>query len=556
MTNYIFEYYQGIQSGEIVVGRWIRLWYQYIVKGLEQKSFFYSAKKATRAVRFIETFCRHNEGRNDLMKLELWQKALISVIFGIVDEEGIRTFSEILIIIARKNGKTLLCAAISAYAATLDGEYGGRIYFISPKLEQAKICYNGLCEMIRTDPDLSQLARKRRDDLYFERWNTTAKPLAFNSRKSDGLNPSVLIADEIASWPGQNGLRQYNVNISAAGARKQPLFISISTAGYESEGIYDALFKRATALLIGNSKEKHFAPFIYQIDDVDKWNDINEWPKSNPNLGVSISVDTLIEAAIVAETDLVAKAEFLCKRCNIKQNATSAWLSAQAVEALSGVPFGLDDLRGCYCVVGIDLSQTTDLTAAVVLIEKNKLIHAIAHFWLPSKKIEEATARDGLPYQQYIERGFLSPSGENFVDYHDVERYITDLVTEYEILPLKIGYDRYSAQYLIQDLKGQGFHCDDVYQGPNLTPVIDEATGLIADGTIRIGDNDLFKVHLLNSAIKYSPERNRKQLVKIEANASTHIDATAALLDALCMRQKYADEISAQLRNESAETGG
>lgn len=556
MTNYIFEYYQGIQSGEIIVGRWIRLWYQYIVKGLEQKSFFYSPKKATRAVRFIESFCRHNEGRHDLLKLELWQIALVSVIFGIVDEDGVRTFSEILIIIGRKNGKTLLAAAISTYAAVLDGEYGGRIYFIAPKLEQAKICYNAMCEMIRTDPDLSQIGRRRRDDLFFERFNTTAKPLAFNSKKSDGLNPSAMVMDEIASWPGQAGLRQYNVNKSAAGARKQPLYISITTAGYVSDGIYDALFKRATALLMGNSKERHFAPFVYQIDDIEKWNDINEWPKANPNLGVSLSVDTLIEEAIIAETDYEAKAEFLCKRCNVKQNITSAWLSAQDIEALSGLPFSLDEFRGCYCVVGIDLSQTTDLTAAVILIERDGLIHAIAHFWLPGKRIEDATTRDGLPYAQYIARGFLSPSGDNFVDYHDVEKYITDLVSEYEILPLKIGYDRYSAQYLVQDLKNYGFHCDDVFQGTNLTPVINEAEGLIKDGTIRIGDNDLFKVHLLNSAIKHSNERNRKQLVKIEAKASVHIDACAALLDALCVRQKYADEISAQLKNKRTETGG
>ena len=555
MTNYIFEYYQGIQSGEIIVGRWIRLWYQYIVKGLEERSFFYSPKKATRAVRFIESFCRHNEGRHDLLKLELWQRALVSVIFGIVDEEDKRVFSEILIIIGRKNGKTLLAAAISTYAAILDGEYGGRIYFISPKLEQAKICYNGMCEMIRTDPDLSQVGRRRRDDLFFERFNTTAKPLAFNSKKSDGLNPSVMIMDEIASWPGQAGLRQYNVNRSAAGARRQPLYISITTAGYESEGIYDSLFKRATALLMGNSRESHFAPFIYQIDDLDRWNDINEWPKANPNLGVSLSVDTLIEEAVIAETDLAAKSEFLCKRCNVKQNATSAWLSAQAIEALTGPRFTLEDFRGCYCVVGIDLSQTTDLTAAVVLIERDGLIYAIAHFWMPGKRIEEATTRDGIPYAQYIKRGFLSPSGENFVDYIDVRDYVTDLVSKYEILPLKVGYDRYSAQYLVQDLKKYGFHCDDVFQGPNLTPVINEAEGLIKDGTIRIGDNDLMKIHLLNSAIKYSAERNRKQLVKIETRSSIHIDAAAALLDALCVRQKYADEIADQLRNERTAGG-
>ena len=203
-------------------------------------------------------------------------------------------------------------------------------------------------------------------------------------------------------------------------------------------------------------------------------------------------------------------------------------------------------------MAGIDLSQTTDLTSACIVIEKDGELYVFSKFWLPSEKIDEATARDGLPYQIYIQRGLLEESGENFVDYHDCFKWFTDLVEKYKILPLKVGYDRYSAQYLVQDMSAYGFHMDDVYQGENLYGIIQETQGLLEDGKIHIGDNDLLKIHLLNSAIKMSTERGRGKLVKL--SPSVHIDGTAALLDAMTVRQKYYAEIGAQLRNEKHGT--
>ena len=198
-------------------------------------------------------------------------------------------------------------------------------------------------------------------------------------------------------------------------------------------------------------------------------------------------------------------------------------------------------------MAGIDLSQTTDLTAAVVIIEKDGELYVFGKFWLPSQKIDEATLRDGLPYALYIERGLMETSGENFVEYSDCYKWLTSLVEEYEILPLMTGYDRYSSQYLIQDLTAYGFRVDDVFQGDNLWGVLQEMEGLMKDGKVHIGDNDLLKVHLLNAAIKMSIERGRGKLVKI--NPTAHIDGVAAMADAFCVRQKWFAEIGEQLRN-------
>jgi len=545
--NYIYEYYQQIQNGSVIVGRWVKLVMEYLVKGLQDKLFFYDNKKAGKAIQFIETFCHHCEGRNDLIKLELWQKAIVSAMFGIVDKDGVRQFREVVVIVARKNGKSLLASAIANYHLYLDGEYGAKVFCVAPKLDQADIIYNDIWQTVSTEPELERLIERRKSDYYVESTNSSVKKIAFNHKKSDGFNPSLTICDEISSWHGDAGLKQYEVMKSALGARLQPIILSISTAGYENEGIYDELIKRSTRFLLGDSKETRLLPFLFTIDDVSLWNDINELQKSNPNLGVSVSVDYLLEEIAVAEGSLSKKAEFLTKYCNIKQSSSQAWLNTIDVEAACGPELNIDDFRDSYCVGGIDLSRTTDLTAATVVIEKNGELYVFAKFYLPAEKIEEATERDGVPYKIYVQKGWLELSGDNFVDYNDCFNWFIELVREREIYPLQTGYDRYCAQYLVQNMKAAGFHMDDVFQGWNLYPVLMEFEGMLKDRKIHIGDNALLKMHLLNSAIKMDVEQNKGKLIKL--SQTDHIDGMAALIDALTVRQKWFGEIGDQLRN-------
>lgn len=550
MSNYIYEYYQAIKDGTVVVGQWVRMWYEFVIKGLENKTFFYDAKKAGKAIKFIENFCHHHEGAlaPKLISLELWQRALVAVVFGIVDENGLRQFREVFVVVGRKNGKTLLASAIANYMLYLDGERGARIYFVAPKLEQANLCFDALVQMINQEPELKDLTRKRRTDLYVESTNSTAKPLAFNAKKSDGLNPSACVADECASWSGDQGLKQYEVIKSAMGARRQPLLLSISTSGYIDEGIFDELVKRSTAVINGDSREARLAPFLYMIDDVTKWNDINELRKANPNLGVSVSVDYMIEEIAIAEGSLSKKVEFLTKYCNIKQNSSQAWLPTQEINKAMGAPLNIDDFKGNYCVIGVDLSRSSDLTAAVCIIQKGEDLYVFSKMWLPSEKIEEASIRDNLPYKIYIQRGLLAPSGDNVVDYNDAFNWCRDLVEKYRLYPQVVGYDRYNAAYLTQQLNEYGFKCDDVVQGFNLSPVITEVEGLMKDGKMHFGDNDLLKVHFLDTALKFSAEKERCRIVKL--TSTSHIDGVAALLCGMTVRQKWWGELGHRLTNE------
>ncbi len=544
--NYIYEYHAKITSGEIVAGKWIKEIYKIIVGGLEKQEYFFNAKAANKAIKFIENFCHHSKGRNDLIKLELWQKAIVSVIFGIQDAEKTRIFREIFIVIGRKNGKSLFASAIIAYMVYLEPEYGQEIYCLAPKLDQATLVYDGFYKMVQAEDELNELAKKRRSDIYYEETNSFVKPIAFNAKKSDGFNPQLVVCDEMAAWSGDAGLKQYEVMKSALGARRQPMILSISTAGYINDSIYDELMKRSTSFLKGNSKERRLLPFLYMIDDVEKWNDIEELKKANPNMGVSVQESFFTDEIAVAENSLSKRAEFLTKYCNIKQNSSIAWLEYATVDG-AGIEKTLEDFKDCYAVGGIDLSQTTDLTAASVVIEKDGVLYAFTQFFMPRGKLETLQATDGVPYDIFVKKGLITLSGENYVDYHDVYAWFTGLVENYGIYILKIGYDRYMAKYLIEELKDYGFQTDDVHQGENLTPVIREFEGIIKDGNFKIVDNNLLKTHFLNVALKHNMETRKFRPIKIEQRA--HIDGFVSVIDAMTVRQKYWEECGELLKN-------
>ena len=550
--NAILAYYQGISDGSIVVGKWIRRLYEMILDGIEDHTWFYDQRKASNVIRFIERFCHHNKGKMapQRIKLELFQRAALSCMFGIVDGDGFRQFNECDWVIGRKQGKTLIAGGVLDYFAFAGGEFGSELYALAPKLAQANLVYSVAKFNIDHEPDLKKRTKSTKENgLFIAETNTTIQKLPFAEKTSDGFNPMAWVGDESAAWPGEKGLKQWDVMVSGTGARQEPLGLTISSAGYEREGLYDEMFRRGTAVLNGTSREKKLLPIFYKIDNPDKWDDINELRKSLPGLGVTVPVKFILDEIDKAHESLSKKREFLTKYCCEPQNSSAAWLMAEDVNrCFSDTGKTLEDFRHTYALAGIDLSMTTDLTAVVVLIQKGEDVWFFARFYMPKNKLEEATARDGIPYQKYVEQGYLILSGDNVVDYHDVETFYNDLVRKYEILPQKNGYDRYSAAFLIQDLQGMGFQMESVSQGSNLTGVIIDTEGMIKDGRLKSAENNnLMKIHMMDSALKYD-ETNRRRLIKVSSTA--HIDGMAALLDAMTMRRNYYAEMEHLLRNE------
>ena len=555
--NAIREYWDEINTGGAVVGKWIRQLYDVIMQGLEEGRWFYDARLAENALNFIERFCHHYKGvlAPRRLKLSLWQRAAISLIFGIVDEAGKRQFREVFWVVGRKQGKTLLAAAVATYMSYAAGEYGSEIYFLAPKLDQADLCYSALEFNVHAEPELDAITRSTKyRGLMIQETNTMVKKLAFTSKKSDGYSPQFFCADEVAAWPGGNGIRQWEVMVSGTGAREEPLGMAISSGGYENEGLFDELMKRSTAFLMGNSREQHILPIIYMIDDPEKWNDLEELKKSLPGLGVSVSEEFIRKEIATAEESIPKAIEVKVKYANLKQAMSTCWLRAEDINKAFGHHKGLDELKGRYCVAGLDLSQTTDLTSACIVTELDGVLWVHSHFWLPNKKLEEATKRDNVPYEIYIRKGFLSLSGEEFINNDDVLMWFMDLVKKWRIYPLMVGYDRWMAQDLVQKLERKHFHTDNVTQGFNLSSVSDTFEGMLREGRIRdMDDNDLLKIHMADAAQQMESSAEsahpRKKLVKITKNA--HVDGVAALLDAMAMRQFNWAKLGARLTNET-----
>ena len=556
--NAILTYYQAIQNGSENVGKWIRLLYEMILDGLQDKSWFYDSVRAWNAIRFMQRYCHHNKGPLAPQRIvfDLWQRASLSLIFGIVDGDGKRQWTEVLWEIGRKMGKSIIAGGIGNYFAYAAGEFGSEIYYLAPKIDQADLCFSAFEFNVNAEPELQKRTKSTKyRGLVIAESNTTVKKLPFSDRKSDGYNPMFYCADEVASWVGERGMKQWEVMVSGTGAREEPLGLAISSGGYVTGGIFDEFEKRGTAVLKGTSREKHFLPIMYKIDDPEKWDDINELRKSLPGLGKNVKVKFILDQIDIARESISKKNEFLTKFCNIKQNASTAWFEAKLVSGLFGNHFSMEDFRGTYCLCGLDLSQTTDLSSSCAVIQRDGILWVFSHFWLPGEKLQEATDRDGIPYEAMIRRGFLSLSGDNFVDYHDVYQWFVDLIEKYQIYPLQIGYDRYSSQYLCQELSQYGFHLESVFQGYNLSGIADNLEGLMRNGEIRCADdNDLLKIHFMDAAQQMESNTSvhpRKKLVKISKNA--HVDGVAAILDALCMRQNHWSELGEQLKNERTD---
>ena len=503
-ANAIRKYWEEIRSGGVTVGKWIRQLYEVIMQGIDDNRWFFDERLANNAIGFIERYCHHYKGAlaPRRIRLELWEKASLSLIFGIVDNTGKRQFSEVFWTIGRKQGKTLLAAACGAYMAYAAGEFGSECYFLAPKLEQADLAYSALEFNVHAEPELDVITRSTKyRGLVIGETNTIIRKLAFTSKKSDGYNPMFYCADEVAAWPGVNGLRQWEVMASGTGARREPLGMAISSGGYENDGLYDELMKRSTAFLMGNSREKHILPLIYMIDDAEKWDDITELKKSLPNLGVSVSEEFIRKEIEIAHESKSKEIEFKTKYCNLKQNLSTAWLRAEDVAKAFGWRKPLEEMANHYCVAGVDLSQSVDLTSATILTEIDGVIWTHSHFWLPNKRLEEATKRDNIPYEIYIRKGFLSLSGEEFINNDDVVAWFVDLVKRYRVFPLIVGFDRWSAQDFVQKLQRKNFKTESVTQGFNLSATEDLFEGMLREGRIRdMDDNDLLKIHMADAA--------------------------------------------------------
>lgn len=556
MTNYILEYWQKIQSGEITVCDKVYKVYQKLVRDLNSNDseYYYDERRAEHAMKFISCFCKQSKGKDGgkPIKLLLWQKALICAVYGFVDMDGHRRTDTVFLVVGRKNGKTTMSSCMGLYALFADGEHGPSVVSAATTREQAKLSWDEARKMIKKSPALNQRARCLVGEILTDFNDGSFKPLASDSNTLDGLNPSCAIMDESAAWV--NGKALFDVIIDGESAREQPLNIIITTAGTVREDIFDQLYEQSEKTIEGYTRtdadayhDDRFLPIIYELDSRSEWVDENCWIKANPSLDLVKSRDALRYKVEKAKANPMLVKNLLCKDFNIRETTSEAWLTFEQLNNEDS--FTLDNHKFIwthdgterelsyprYGIAGCDLSSTTDLTAAKVLFkvpEAKDTLFVLSMYWIPEELVEKKVNEDKIPYDRWIDRGLVRTCPGNSVHYKYVKQWFVEVQEELDIYLPWCGYDSWSAKYFVEDM--QGYFGEEsmvaVHQGKKtLSDPMKRLANDFDSKLIVYNNNPVDKWCLANTS--YEEDRNGNIQPHKTSKSTRRIDGTAALLD-------------------------
>ena len=399
-------------------------------------------------VAFIERFCRLPSGRLGApFRLELFQRAILSVIFGFVDDSGTRQYQEVLWIMGRKNGKTALASAIELDLLVNDGEGAPEVYNVATARDQATKGFNDALRMVKTSPFLGKHVKKRVNDLYCDLNMGSIRALSANTNHLDGLDISGAIIDELAAMKNRD---LYDLTIQGTSARRQPLVLQITTNGFVRGGIFDAQYEYASKWLDGKAegeKAERFIAFIFELDEREEWQEEGAWPKANPGLDTIKDRDKLRANVSKAADDATFLPTLLVKDFNLVENQSTAWLSWAEIH--NAETYDLRELGIKYWICGVDASDTTDLTAACLLgmRPKDDRIYAMHMTWIPERALLLAEqegrrgGKDGVPYDMWIARGLMRTDPNPIIDKRVVLKWLDELRKEHGIYAIACGYD-------------------------------------------------------------------------------------------------------------------
>lgn len=528
--NYIREYWAKIQSGEVVVSRRVKQQYQKLIDELDnpRDPWVFDLERATAPIDFIEKFCRHSKGRwaGQPVTLDLWQKAQIQAVYGFVHKEtGHRRTREVFTLVGRKNGKSTLKAALALYMLVGDGEGGAEVYSIATKRDQARIVFSEAQNMVQQSPALSRHVKKRKSDLYFPVTFSTFEPLASESHSLDGKNAHHVIIDELHAIRDRN---LYDVMKQSMSARQQALMDIITTAGFVRENIYDSIYDYACNVLDDHVDDERFLAFIYELDSRDEWTDFRAWEKANPGLGTIKDYDELAANVERAKADPDFLPTVLTKDFNIRETTAGTWLTFDVID--NPETFDISEIESSYAVTGTDLSSTTDLSCATILVMKpDGKKYALQQYFLPEDLVEKRTQEDKIPYDKWAERGLLTLCPGNKVDYSMVTAWYVRMYREHGIHMLWNGYDPWNSQYWIDEMKEHGFEMEIVRQGARtLSQPMKEMGADLGAKMINYNNNPILKWCLTNTSVKRDENDNIRPVKG--PNQRQRIDGAVSLL--------------------------
>lgn len=529
--SYVEEYYNKLASGEIVTSKRVKEVYKKLVDDIKSPGkYVFDEEKANRPIEFIERFCKHSKGEwaGKPIKLELFQKAYISALFGFVDKDtGLRKYRESFFYVARKNGKSTMLAGIALYMLIADGEPGADCYSTATKKDQAKIIFDEVCHMVQQSPELRKYIKKRKSDLYFPLTMSKLQPLGKNSDTLDGLNAHLVIMDELHGVRDRN---LYEVCKQSQSARRQPLLIMITTAGTVRECIFDDVYSYASKIADGTLTDETFLPIMYELDSRGEWREPAKWRKANPALGSIKKTDDLLTKVERAKNNPKDLSGILCKDFNVRENSSTAWLTFDAIN--NEATFNVDQFNGCWAIGGADLSLTTDLTCATLLTMDQELNRYVMQmYFLPEDNFEQRIKEDRIPYDKWQEQGLLRLCKGNTINYSDVTDWFVEMVKEKNITPAWVYYDSWSARYWVEEMTANGFNMVRCIQGAKtLSLPMQHLQADLTAKRVNYNNNPILKWCLSNTCVE--EDRNGNMMPKKSNNPKRRIDGTASLLDA------------------------
>lgn len=544
------EYFSGIADGNITAcEKMKRIAEQLLNDFADPGEYHFDHEIAERHIQFIEKFCRLPSGDiGQPLRLELFQRARLQALFGFVDDNGMRRYNECLIIEGRKNGKTTETAAVELDLLVNDREGAPQIYNVATALDQAKLGFNAAHKMVMQSPLLKKHIRKRAADLYFPRNFGFIKAIASNSNSMDGLDVHGAVIDELSAIKNRD---IYDLIKQAMGARRQPLLFCITTSGFVRDSIFDAQYEYASNVINGVVQDKHFLPFIYELDDPAEWENEDCWIKANPGIDTIKSREYLRQMVEKGKADPSFKPTVMVKDFNIKQNEASAWMTFDAAvnEAAADIAY----LEHSYAVGGCDLSSTTDLTCATLLVRKpdDAQVYVLQHYFIPQKKLDEveATQSKEAPYRLWSEQGWLTVCEGAQVDYHNVTGWFVEMVEKHDIRPLWICYDRALSGYWVPEMEGYGFDMEKTAQGPyTWSQPMKEMGAAFSEHKVVYQNNPILRWCLLNTAVKSINKDGIESIQPVKMQQKRRIDGMVSLLNAWVGYVKHFNEYMPYVR--------
>lgn len=514
--------------------------YEYLIKIINNtiSEWEYDNHKANHAIEFIENYCKHSKGKmgGKPFILELWQKALVAATFGIVHKiTGLRKHKEVLLVVARKNGKSTLAAAIGLYMQVADGEPGAEIYACATKKDQAKIIWLESKRMVNKSKTLKKRIKTLVGELTAEFNDSFFRPLGRDSDSLDGLNVHCALLDEIHAWQDKN---LYDVIVDGTTSREEPLIFITTTAGTVRECVYDIKYDEAERVINGYDdengyKDESFLPIVYELDNRNEWMDEDCFIKANPGLGTIKKIDQLITKVNKAKANPLLVKNLLCKDFNIRETSAEAWLTFE--QANNVATYVLEELKPRYGIGGADLSSTTDLTCATILfkVTGKEELFALQMYFLPEDLLEKRVQEDKIPYDLWRDMGLLKTTPGNKVHYKHVTEWFLEIQNTYDIYIYSGGYDAWSATYWVEEMHNT-FGKDTwqpVIQGKKtLSGPMKNLGADLENNIINYNNNPILKWCLTNTAIDIDKNDNIQPIKT--SNPRRRIDGLASLLDA------------------------